>query len=101
MIKLHFFMYGSMILATMLGVYAQSISYYINSNIVKISPLYSLTVLTMISILLYTVPPMFAYKFINKQQNGEASYVPHIYINSLLGVSISVWSLFVLIMWWG
>ncbi|KMT22504.1 hypothetical protein CLCY_10c00490 [Clostridium cylindrosporum DSM 605] len=66
--KIKFFIYGSVVLATILGVYAQDISYYMSSNFEKIYPLYCLTVLTLISITLFLVTPILMSKFIKKNR---------------------------------
>lgn len=94
-IKIKIFLYGSMILALTLGVSGQSISYYINENIVGLKPLYSLTVLVVTSILL------FARRFNTKQNIRQKQFKLYFNINIVVGLVTSLWSLFVLIMWWG
>lgn len=96
--KIKSLMYSSMILATILGVYGQSISYYISRNIVEMSPVYYLTILTSISLLLFLATPILAYKF--NKNNKQINFAITVNINSFIGILISAWSLFVLAMWW-
>ena len=98
--KIKLFMCASIALATILGVYAQSISYYISNTFVKISPLYCLTIITMVSIALFLIPPILILKAIKNQRIQEKGVTPYLIISSLIGVLVSIFSLFVLIMWW-
>lgn len=95
--RLKIFICGSIALATLLGLKAQYIAYYIGNHIEKISPLYCLTVLTVISIILFLITHLLIYKFIQKQKKFD----PYIIINSIVGIYVSSFSLFVMIMWWG
>ncbi len=92
-------MYCSIILAAALGVYGQWISYYITEIIVEISPLYYLTTITMISILLFLATPILAYT-LNKDSEKNSFAIPN-GINGCIDIPITFWSLFVLVMWWG
>lgn len=98
--KIKLLMCASIALATIFGVYAQSISYYISNTFVKISPLYCLTIITMISIALFLIPPILILKAIKNQKIKEKGFTPYLIISSLIGVLVSIFSLFVLIMWW-
>lgn len=94
--------YGNMILAILLGVYGQGILYYIIDNIaLMLPPLYCLAILTMTSILLFLVPPILIYKYNKKHKIGDNRFALYIAINTLAGVITSVFSLIILIMWWG
>lgn len=75
---IEFFIYINIIVATILGIYCQSLSYAINDKIEKISPLYWLTILTIISILLFLTNHRLIHKYINMQEKER--YVPYIYI---------------------
>jgi membrane protein YdbS with pleckstrin-like domain len=94
-------MYGSMIMALVLGIYGQSITYYINENIIEVSLVYCLTALTITSILLFVIPPILAYKLNKKRQIEKKELDIYCGLNLIIGIFISIWSLFVLIMWWG
>ena len=98
--KIMFCMYTSIIMALLLGVYGQDISYFIDANIFSLSPVYYLTDITMISIILFLMPYMIITK-LNKKLETEGKQLDLFFvINSLVGIITSVWSLFVLIMWW-
>jgi membrane protein YdbS with pleckstrin-like domain len=99
--KMRVFIYGSMILALVLGIYGQSISYYINDNLLKLSVLDWLTVVTITSILLFLIPPILAYKLNKKQKIEKEELNLYFGSNILIGIMTSLWSLFVFIMWCG
>ncbi len=85
-----------MALATVLGIYAQGISYYISTNIISLSPVIFLSVITFISIGLYILVPI-----IGKVSNNEKQFALCVTVNNIIGIPVSIYSLFVLIMWWG
>lgn len=95
-----FIMYGIIILATMLGVYGQDISYYINNILASFSPLFYLTIITSISVLLFLIPPTLISKF-NKTQKSEVEIFNLYYgINAVIGAVTSAFSLLVLLIGW-
>lgn len=59
-------MYWNMFLATILGIFGQWIAYYISNNMVKVPTVYCLTVLTVISILLFLIIPILIYRCMKK-----------------------------------
>ena len=93
--RLH--LYGSMFLAIALGVYAQDIAYYLHNNL-TIPLLLGLTLATILSILLFLIPPILISK-LNKVRKKEINI--YLAINALIGVVISAFSLIVLLAWWG
>ncbi|NEU04842.1 hypothetical protein [Clostridium senegalense] len=97
------FMFGNILLATILGVFAQDIAYYIsdNINIVKLSAVYCLTALTLISILLFLITPILICRCIKKQGQKKGRFIIYIFIDSIIGILTSTFSMFVMIMWWG
>jgi hypothetical protein len=90
-----------MIIATILGMYGQDISYYIDEKIDVVSPVYCLTILTVISIFLFLVIPILIYKFTKIPKFEKESFNLYLIINGVIGIPISFFSLFVLAMWWG
>ncbi|MDM5215097.1 hypothetical protein QUF94_27675 [Peribacillus sp. NJ4] len=97
MIKANILILGSIILATILGIFGQGISYFMNENIAKIYPIYYLTGLTMISVFLYLV----TYISIKKQKIVKDKFGVYPLAICAIGLPTSLWSLFVLAMWWG
>ena len=97
--KPHLLMLGCMILATILGMKGQSIAYFLNRHIAPVPPVYHLTVITAASVLLFLVTPVWVYKL---NINSEIKrYAMTVGVNFLISIPITLWSLFVLIMWWG
>lgn len=101
MIKSNLLICISLILATVLGIFGQDISYFIDKHIMKLSPIYYLTAITYISIFLYLITILLTYIF-NKKNKLKKSILDLSWL-VILGFSlfISFWSLFVLAMWWG
>lgn len=95
------YMYLSMIVALLLGVYGQDISYFIADNILGLLPVYYLTAVTIISIFLFLRPYIIVLKFKEKQKFGEKQLALFFLVNTLVGTITSFGSLFALIMWWG
>lgn len=96
-----FYLYIAMIIATLLGVYGQSITYYIYDNIGKVSLEYCITVITMISIILFILPPILIFKSNRKDCITSKKFDIYYIINIMIGGTTSAFSLFVMIMWWG
>lgn len=92
-------MVSSMILATILGIYGQDIAYFLNRTVVTVSPVYFLTIITAASVLLFLVTPVLVYKL--NINSDIKRYAMTVGVNFLISIPISLWSLFVLIMWWG
>lgn len=98
--KIKLYIYAIMALATIFAVYAQDISYYIDNTFDKISPLYCLRILTLISIILFLMPPILITRLIKNEKVEHKEFTSYFIINSLIGVVFSIFSLFVLFMWW-
>lgn len=101
MIKINVLIFGSMILATILGVFGQGLAYFMNENIVKTYPIYYLTALTMLSIFLYIVSFVLTYVYLKMRKIEKEIFDLYLIAICLLGLLTSLWSLFVLAMWWG
>lgn len=99
--KIKIFAYTTMIIATILGAWAQDIAYYMNNNIIELNPIYYLTAITIISIFLFLLPQILIYNLNKRQDNEDKGLAIYLSINILLAFTISSWSLFVMIMWWG
>lgn len=99
--KKHNIAFLSMIIAIVLGVYAQDITYYINKNVINISLSLCIVIVTLISLLLFIVPSVIQIK--SNKDKSETDKIMKIYLvlNAIIGVPISAFSLFVMIMWMG
>lgn len=100
LVKANVHIFGSLILATIFGTFGQTISYFINENIAELSPIYYLTVLTITSVFLYLVSAVLTYFSTKKQIIDKNNWGIYFFVIGLIGVPISLWSLFVLAMWW-
>lgn len=87
-----------LVIATVFGIYAQDISYFLNelSPFIELST--AITAVTLISIGLYIIIP--AFFFISKKVKKEAFY-RCLVVSGFIGVPISIWSFFVWAMWMG
>jgi len=90
-----------MLIATALGIYGQSLAYFVDEQIsvngnsaILIS---SLPIFTVISVLIYVAVPLLAYimRFDNRY-----SFI-YIIVFGIIGFCVSSWSIFVCLMWWG
>lgn len=96
--KIRVFIYTSMILAFLLGGYGQDISEYCKSHMGAPSYIHYLTVATILSILLFIIPPILIYKLNKKKVLGELEFVIYYLINGFIGIMTSLFSLFALAM---
>ncbi|MFS0765794.1 hypothetical protein [Peribacillus phoenicis] len=92
---------GSFVLATVLGIYGQDLSYYMDRTIVEISPIYYLTGLTGLSIFLYLAALSLTFLFYKKQKIQKDKFGIYLAVICMIGTATSLWSTFVTAMWWG
>jgi len=98
--KIRLLLYGSMFLAIIFGVYAQDIAYLLYYNL-SIPLLAGLSIVTIFSILFFLIPPILISK-VNKQNKfGKKEIKIYLGVNALIGIVISLFSLIVLVAWWG
>ena len=90
-----------MIIATALGVYGQSLAYFVVEYLTTNSPIYYVTIATVISVLLYFVNPLFAYLMIKRNKIDRKWTNVYIFSFGMIGIFVSMWSIFVCAMWWG
>lgn len=100
--KLKFFICVNIILATLIGVYAQNVTYRIVGDYLDRNPiLYCLTMLTTLSIVLFMATPIVIDKFIKKSSVEKRVFIPYLIANGLIGIVTSMFSIFVLVMSYG
>ena len=100
--KIKLFIWGNILFATILGIYAQNITYHIvGDSLARDSLLFWLTILTITSIVLFLATPILIYNVINKSKIKKQIFVPHLIANYAIGISTSIFSIFVLVMSWG
>ena len=99
------FIFINIILATVIGTYAQNIASYVvgdySINITQLY-LYILTVLTTLSIILFLIIPILIHLFMKKHQLKD-EYLLYILlvVDISIGILTSIFSVFVLAMSWG
>lgn len=97
-----FFIWLNILFATIIGIYAQSITYHIvGDSLARDSLLFWLTILTVTSIVLFLVTPILICNVINKLRIEKQIFAPHLIANYVIGFSTSIFSIFVLVMSWG
>lgn len=104
--KFKFFICVNIILATIIGVYAQDIDYFIVDTAYYIVGdhfnsssqlyLYVLTILTVLSIALFITTPILIYRFTKKTSVEKQIFTIYQIANILIGLQTSMFSLFVL-----
>lgn len=97
--KFKFFICVNIILATIIGVYAQGIAYYIVDDYSVSSSqlyLYVLTILTVLSIALFITTPILIHRFTKKTSVGKQIFTIYLLADILIGFQTSMSSLFVL-----
>lgn len=103
--KFKFFICVNIILATIIGVFAQDItSYIVGDYLLSISGfyyLYPLTILTVLSIVLFLATPILIYRFTKKSSIEKQTFTVYLIANISIGILTSMFSLFVVIMSWG
>ena len=87
------------ITAVVLGVWGQTISYFLSNNIVAILPIYYLTAITIISVTLFILAFFLSFfLYTNREKGGGIVLIQQLGILAI-GIPTSLWSLFVLFMW--
>ncbi|MCP3027053.1 hypothetical protein [Halobacillus sp. A5] len=101
MSKTNAIIFASLILATIFGILGQGMAYFLNDNFAKIPPIYYLSVLTIISVILYLSSFVLTYLQYKKRRIEKAKMGLFFSVFGGIGLLTSCWSLFVLAMWWG
>lgn len=98
--KIRILLYGSVLTAIASGVYAQDIAYFLYNNL-AIPLLVGLSLVTLLSILLFLIPPIMVSKVNSQNKVRKKEINIYLGINALIGIVISAFSLIVLVAWWG
>lgn len=85
--------------AILLGIFNQSIAYYIHENIFQSAPIYYVTACTAFSIVLFI--GAMVYVVTKRKTFKQELWTMLVVLTPVVGVMISSWSLFVTLMWWG
>ena|SRR5699024_6761664 len=91
----------TILLATFLGWFAQDIAYYFADHLFYQDPFTTLIVVTIISISLFIISFVLNTILLAKQKINPKIYTILLLVNVFIGFFVTLWSLFVLAMWWG
>ncbi len=89
------------ILACVFGVFGQGIAYFLNDTIYQIRPIFYLTIVTFVGIVLFLLACTLLYVQSKKGLIKEEVFHALLTLFLATGIAVTLWSLFVLIMWWG
>lgn len=95
------FLFSIILIAAFLGWYAQDIAYYFESHLVYQDPFQTLIIVTITSVGLFIIACIINTILLANQKRKPKIYIISLAINIFIGFFISLWSLFVLAMWWG
>lgn len=93
-------LYGLTLIAGILGIFAQDISYFLFKNL-SIPLMVGLFVPTLLSLTLFILPPIFIYKSNKIREINRKGFNVYLAINAILGLLISSFSIIVFIAWLG
>ena len=88
----------SLTLATILGIYGQGISYYLNNRYPTIDLTTAITIVTFLSIGLYIVTPVLVLKLLKLKKKYLLEIIV---ICALIALPISMFSIFIWVIWMG
>lgn len=98
--EMRLFLYGSIIAAIALGMYAQDIAYFLNRNL-AVPLMAGISIPTVLSIFLFLGPPTLVSKFGRGNKMLKKEFNIYLVFNVLTGLVVSAFSLIVLIAWCG
>ncbi len=93
-------LYGFTLIAGILGILAQDISYFLFKNL-SIPLMVGFFVPTFLSLILFILPPIFIYKSNKIREINRKGFNAYLAINAILGLLISSFSIIVFIAWLG
>jgi hypothetical protein len=95
------FLTGITLFAAFLGWYAQDIAYYYENHLLYQDPFKTLIIVTITSVGLFIISIVINTILLATQVKPRRIYIILLIANVFIGFFISLWSLFVLAMWWG
>ena len=100
--KWHFLLWVLIISATLLGLFGQALAYFVDEIMASnVPPIYYLTIITVISIILYLATPFLVSVLVKFKKTDNKFNDVYILGTVMVGLIVSLWSVFVCIMWWG
>lgn len=93
-------MFIILIFSVYIGIFAQSIADFFNEKIFNIPSIYYLSFFTFLSIFLFLFILVRTFNSMRKQHKSQNDFIIMAVLVSVLGIPTTLWSLFVLSMWW-
>ncbi|MDE5054648.1 hypothetical protein [Niallia taxi] len=97
----HIVLWVLIVMGTVLGVYGQSLAYFLEGISNTTDSLYYLTIMTIISISMCLVTPLIAFLMIKTKILDKKYTLLYIFSFGTVGIVVSMWSFIVCAMWWG
>ncbi|MBP2079412.1 hypothetical protein [Oceanobacillus polygoni] len=94
------FLLGITVFASFLGLYAQDIAYYFKEHLFYEYPFKTLVIVTITSVSLFFIVFVISTILLSIQKLKPRIYIVLLAVNVIVGLLVSSWSLFVLLMWW-
>lgn len=86
------------LLATYLGIGSQDLAYWMQDHVYDTWPIYYVTAFCVISIVLYLLAMLIVILFSRKRKGDTTAYIV---LMLFVAGPVSLWSVFVTLMWWG
>ena len=99
--KLGLFIILLTVIAALVGIFGQDIAYFLGETVAILDPIRALTMVTILSISLFLFTFILATIFFMQQRIDTKVYLLLIVLLLVIGILVTIWSLFVLAMWWG
>ena len=99
--KLYGSLIASFLLATFLCVFGQGIAYFLNEHLMPATPIFYLTVSTVLGLFLYVAAGLLLFQLFKSSKFASNNREFYLLILFTVGPSAAIWSLFVIVMWWG
>lgn len=88
------------VFASLLGWYAQDIAYYFQDHFSYEDPFKTLVIVTIISVSLFLIAFVINTILLSIHKSKPRIYIVLLAVNMIVGLLVSSWSIFVLLMWW-
>lgn len=92
---------AAILIAAFLGLFAQDIAYYFEDHLFYEPALKMLTIVTITSVSLFILAFIAGTILLSIERIKPKVYIRLLIANVFIGFFVSLWSLFILAMWWG
>lgn len=99
--KYYGWVFGSFLLATVLCIFGEGMACFLSENVVRFAPVYYLTGLTILGILLYVVTAILIFFLFKKKEFVSDNREIYLMVLGITAPSASIWAFLVTVMWGG